>query len=292
MYQMICLVLEGFQAMEGLDASDGAGTGAEILMKFEEVYGRTRHGVLGQAEVAEILGVSERTFRRWRERYEADGAEGLYDRRLGRVLARRAPVDEVARVLALFVTRYWDFTAKHFHEKLVAEHGCVHDSILGWRVHRRRAHVVAWWSSDDHRRQPAGPGGALRHAKQAPPPENLIGVQVVALGHHRHRDPRLMGLRNDLTLLRLAPPPATAANLPAALSDRHQPGIHLAISGHLRSAHSQTTQPAQTYPIRTGGLRRRLAVRLAKAWWSGDAWRCPEFPHNPFRGHSESHIGR
>ena len=93
------------------------------LMKFEEVYGGTVRGVLGQAEAAEILGVSERTFRRWRDRFEADGAEGLYDRRLGRVSARRAPVDEVARVLALFDTRYWDFTAKHFHEKLVSEHG-------------------------------------------------------------------------------------------------------------------------------------------------------------------------
>ena len=67
--------------------------------------------------------VSERTFRRWRDRYEAEGADGLYDRRLGRVSARRAPVDEVARVLELFDTRYWDFTAKHFHEKLVADHG-------------------------------------------------------------------------------------------------------------------------------------------------------------------------
>ena len=47
----------------------------------------------------------------------------LYDRRLGRLSARRAPVDEVARVLELFDTRYWDFTAKHFHEKLVADHG-------------------------------------------------------------------------------------------------------------------------------------------------------------------------
>ena len=90
------------------------------LMKFEEVYGRTRRGVLGQAEAAEILGVSERTFRRWRDRFEAEGAEGLYDRRLGRLSARRAPVDEVARVLELFDTRYWD--AKHFH--VVAEHGC------------------------------------------------------------------------------------------------------------------------------------------------------------------------
>ena len=44
------------------------------------------------------------------------------DRRLGRVSARRVPVDEVARVLELFNTRYWDLTAKHFHEKLVADH--------------------------------------------------------------------------------------------------------------------------------------------------------------------------
>ena len=52
-------------------------------MKFEEVYGRTHRGGLSQAEAAEVLGVSERTFRRWRDRYEAEGADGLYDRRLG-----------------------------------------------------------------------------------------------------------------------------------------------------------------------------------------------------------------
>ena len=72
---------------------------------------------MSQAEAAEALGMSERTFRRWRDRFEADGAEGLSTS----VSARRAPVDEVTRVLALFDTRYWDFTAKHFHEKLVAE---------------------------------------------------------------------------------------------------------------------------------------------------------------------------
>ena len=122
MYQMICPVLERLQAMEGGDASDGAGTGTEI----DEVRGGLRahpSGWLSQAEAAEVLGVSERTFRRWRDRYEAEGADGLYDRRLGRLSARRAPVDEVARVLELFDTRYWDFTAKHFHEKLVADHG-------------------------------------------------------------------------------------------------------------------------------------------------------------------------
>ncbi|MCP4244409.1 MAG: ISNCY family transposase [bacterium] len=91
-------------------------------MKFEDVYGRTYRGELSQQEAAEILGISERTFRRWRDRYQAEGAEGLYDRRLGRVSARRAGVDEVAALLRLFDTKYWDFTAKHLRDKLVAEH--------------------------------------------------------------------------------------------------------------------------------------------------------------------------
>lgn len=36
------------------------------------------------AKTTEIMGVTERTFRRWRDRYEAERAEGLQDRRLGR----------------------------------------------------------------------------------------------------------------------------------------------------------------------------------------------------------------
>jgi transposase len=39
-------------------------------MKFEDVYGRWQAHRLSQAEAAEILGMSERTFRRWRDRYE------------------------------------------------------------------------------------------------------------------------------------------------------------------------------------------------------------------------------
>ena len=42
-------------------------------MKFEEVYGRTHAGALSQAEAAEILGVSERTFRRRRPRRALPG---------------------------------------------------------------------------------------------------------------------------------------------------------------------------------------------------------------------------
>jgi hypothetical protein len=93
------------------------------LMKVEEIYDRACRGWLSQAEAAEILGVSERSFRRWRDRFEAAGAEGLYDRRLVAVSVRRAPVDEVASVLALFDTRYTDFNARHFWEKLRDDHG-------------------------------------------------------------------------------------------------------------------------------------------------------------------------
>ncbi len=92
------------------------------LMKFEEVYGRSYRGELSQCEAAEILGISARTFRRWRDRWEAEGAEGLYDRRLGRVSSQHADVDEVMELLELFETRYRDFTVQHFFEKLVSEH--------------------------------------------------------------------------------------------------------------------------------------------------------------------------
>lgn len=92
-------------------------------MKFEEIYGRVSRRELSQTEAASILGTSERTFRRWVDRIEAEGADGLYDRRLGKISRRRAPVDTVMQVLELFDTRYWDFTAKHFHERLVEDHG-------------------------------------------------------------------------------------------------------------------------------------------------------------------------
>lgn len=110
-------------------------------MKFEEVYERASRRELSQAEAASILGTSERTFRRWRDRFEAEGAEGLYDRRLGKVSGCRVPVDTVMEVLELFDTRYWDFTASHFWEKLVSEHGFTRSYNwvrLTLQAHRRK----------------------------------------------------------------------------------------------------------------------------------------------------------
>jgi transposase-like protein len=68
-------------------------------MKFEDVYGRWQQRRLDQAEAAEILGMSEHTFRRWRERYAADGREGLLDRRLRKASVLRVPTDQAHQVL-------------------------------------------------------------------------------------------------------------------------------------------------------------------------------------------------
>jgi transposase len=92
-------------------------------MRFEELYARRQRRDLTMAEAAEMLGVTERTFRRWSGRYDAEGAEGLQDRRIGRVSPRAVPVDEALRMVTLYKTRYTGWTVKHFHERWQQEHG-------------------------------------------------------------------------------------------------------------------------------------------------------------------------
>ena len=92
------------------------------MLKFMDVFGRWEAAALNQLEASELLGVGERTFRRWCRRYEEDGEAGLLDRRIGKVSGRRVPVDRCEEVEHLYRTRYHGFTARHFHEHLVREH--------------------------------------------------------------------------------------------------------------------------------------------------------------------------
>lgn len=92
------------------------------LMRFDDIYQRYQASELSCDEAADLLGVSVSTFFRSRKRREEEGLEGLVDRRIGKHSARRVPVDETLRVISLFKTTYFDFTVKHFHEKL-AGHG-------------------------------------------------------------------------------------------------------------------------------------------------------------------------
>jgi transposase len=93
------------------------------IMRFEELLEGWEKGSLSHAEAAAALGVSERTLRRWRQRYEEEGADGLTDRRVGQPSPKRAPADELERMRALYQQDYSGFTIKHFHEKLEHRHG-------------------------------------------------------------------------------------------------------------------------------------------------------------------------
>ena len=84
-------------------------------MRFEEAYEGWNAGRLTQAAAAQILGMCERSFRRYLGRYEADGLEGLIDRRLDQVSNRRAPVDEVMALTEQYRSRHGGWNVKHFH---------------------------------------------------------------------------------------------------------------------------------------------------------------------------------
>ena len=92
------------------------------MIKFRSVWERYEAGSLNQMEASELLGIGERTFRRWCVRFEADGEAGLLDRRLGKVSGSRVPADVEQEIERLYRTRYQGFTAKHFHEHLVSDH--------------------------------------------------------------------------------------------------------------------------------------------------------------------------
>ena len=102
---------------------------------FLNLLHRWESAELNQAEAAELLGVSERTFRRWRDRYEEEGECGLLDRRLGKASGKRVPTDRAEEVERLYRERYLGFTVKHFHEHLVKDHG------FGWSYTWLKLHL-------------------------------------------------------------------------------------------------------------------------------------------------------
>jgi transposase len=92
------------------------------MLKFRSVFDRWEAKELSQLEAAELLGVGERTFRRWCARFEEKGESGLADGRLGRRASNRISDEKAAEVESLYRSRYQGFTAKHFHEQLVRHH--------------------------------------------------------------------------------------------------------------------------------------------------------------------------
>ena len=98
-------------------------TAMERALKVQEVMLRAMAKKITWWQAAEILGISDRHMRRWKERYEESGYDGLFDRRLGKPSPKRVPVKTVEQVLGLYRDQYFDFNVRHFHEKLQREHG-------------------------------------------------------------------------------------------------------------------------------------------------------------------------
>jgi transposase len=97
-------------------------TAMERAMKVQEVILRAMAKKITWWQAAEIIGISDRQMRRWRERCEEVGYDGLFDRRRGKPRPKRVPVKTVEQVLSLYREKYFDFNVQHFHEKLRAEH--------------------------------------------------------------------------------------------------------------------------------------------------------------------------
>jgi len=94
------------------------------MMKLQDVLLKAMAKKIIWREAAEIIGVTDRTMRRWRERLVSDGySGGLVDRRKGKPGDRWVPLETVEEVLRLYQEVYFDLNIRHFHEKLQEEHG-------------------------------------------------------------------------------------------------------------------------------------------------------------------------
>jgi transposase len=94
----------------------------ERAMKVQEVILRAMAKKITWYQAAEIIGISDRHMRRWRERYEQFGYDGLFDRRRGQPSPKRVPLALVEQVLGLYHEGYHDLNVRHFHEKLRNQH--------------------------------------------------------------------------------------------------------------------------------------------------------------------------
>jgi len=88
------------------------------MARIVDAIGRVRGGALSCVEAAALLGISERHFRRLRDAYLEGGAEAIIDQRRGRPAPNRAPDGIADWVAEQYLSKYFDFTAKHFHEAL------------------------------------------------------------------------------------------------------------------------------------------------------------------------------
>jgi transposase len=96
----------------------------ERTMRFRDVILQVMSGKLTWLQAADVLGVSARTMRRYRWRYELHGFPGLNDGRRVDRAHNAVPVAELKRWLTLYAQRYRGYNVRHFVGILRREGEC------------------------------------------------------------------------------------------------------------------------------------------------------------------------
>ena len=148
----------------------------ERVMKVQEVMLKAMAGKLKWWEAAEVVGVTDRTMRRWRERLAKHGYSGLYDARKKRPSPKRVRVELLERVLRLYQEKYFDLNVRHFHEKLVEQEDI--------RLSYTWVKLVL---------QGAGLSGQAQEAGRAPPETAAADAARHAGAHGRQHAPLVSG---------------------------------------------------------------------------------------------------
>lgn len=234
-------------------------------MKVQEVILRAMAGKLKWWEAAEILGVTDRSLRRWRRRYEERGYDGLYDRRKGRPSPKRIAVKTLEQVLTLYRDKYFDFNVRHFHEKLAEEHG-IELSYTWVKLALQGAGLV-----NQQRRR----GTHRRRRERRPMPGMLLHIDASKhawLGQGRHYD--LITLMDDATsevyYAQLVEEEGTRTLMPAVREVIEKQGIFCALYSD-RASHFFVTPKAggkvdENQVTQLGRALRELGIKMIPAY--------------------------
>ncbi|HLY39736.1 MAG TPA: ISNCY family transposase [Terracidiphilus sp.] len=235
------------------------------MMKVQEVILRAMAGRLKWWDAAEILGVTDRTMRRWRQRYEEHGYDGLYDRRKGRPSPKKIAVKTLQEVLELYRDKYFDFNVRHFHEKLVEEHGI--DLSYSWvKLALQGAGLVK-----KQRRR----GTHRRRRERRPMPGMLLHIDASKhawLGGERYYD--LITIMDDATsevyYAQLVDEEGTRTLMPAVREVIEKQGIFCALYSD-RASHFFVTPKAggkvdENQVTQLGRALRELGIKMIPAY--------------------------
>ena len=234
-------------------------------MKVQEVILRAMAGRLKWWDAAEILGISDRSLRRWRKRYEEHGYDGLYDRRKGRPSPKKIAVKTLEEVLELYREKYFDFNVRHFHEKLVEEHGI--DLSYTWvKLALQGAGLV-----NKQRRR----GTHRRRRERRPMPGMLLHIDASKhawLGGERYYD--LITIMDDATsevyYAQLVDEEGTRTLMPAVREVIEKQGIFCALYSD-RASHFFVTPKAggkvdENQVTQLGRALRELGIKMIPAY--------------------------